>query len=59
MGRKRTNPQYIYAVVDDAGIYATTLHMKRSHAEEEVQEWRDLRDAKWRIVKVLVERGWL
>ena len=49
--RKRTKPEFGYAVVDDNGLYATSLYLLCRDARDYVKRWRHLSEAKWRVVR--------
>lgn len=52
----KIKPFRAWLLWDAEGTYATILHATRKHAEDDRRE-NNYRDAKWRIIRVIVRRA--
>lgn len=56
-GGVKVKPFEAWLVMDSEGTYVPSLHMTRRDAKEHAAGSNYLRDAKWRVVRVIVRRA--
>ena len=49
---RRMKPFKAWLLVDDGGTYLRSLHLERHQAASKRELWRDVKDTKWRIIRV-------